>query len=138
MTMPDVDINYLAVLIAAMASMVVGSIWYAEPVLGKKWMALMGKKKEDIKKDEAMKAIGLSFVLSFVMSYVLAHIIDYAEATTWSEGAVTGFWVWLGFVATAMITNALFEGKKMALVWIFLGNSLLTLLAMGIILAVWV
>lgn len=136
--MPEVDINYWAVLVAGASSMVVGGIIYG-PVLGKKWMQLIGKTEEDMKKEGASagKSMSLAFLVSLISSYVLAHIIDYTQATTWVEGIQAALWVWLGFTAAAMITNNLFENRKWALVWIFLLNSGITVAVQGIILAVW-
>lgn len=42
--MSIVDINYLAVIAAGVASMVVGSLWYG-PLFGRKWVALSGRRR---------------------------------------------------------------------------------------------
>ena len=39
----DLQINWLAVMLATLSSMVVGSVWYAPPVFGRMWMRLIGK-----------------------------------------------------------------------------------------------
>lgn len=71
------------------------------------------------------------------MAYVLAHIVDYANATTIMAGMQTGFWIWFGFVATTSAGTNLWEGKGWDLWLINNGNYLLTLMAMGAILAVY-
>jgi hypothetical protein len=43
--MPEVSINYLAVVIAAIAGFLVGWGWYT--VFGKVWQDALGKRKED-------------------------------------------------------------------------------------------
>lgn len=136
--MPEVDINYWAVLVAGIASMVVGALMYG-PVLGNKWMELMGKTKEEIEKEgNAGKAMGLAFVAALVGSFVLAHFVDYLGAETWWDGVVAAAWLWLGFVFISHVTNNLFESRKWGLVWIFLLNTLITMAVQGAILAAWV
>lgn len=134
--MIEVDINYMAVVVGFIAAMVIGSVWYAKPVFGKKWMQLMNFSDADMK-NGAGRAMTIMAVLALLMSYVLAHIVTYAQATTFFEGVQSGFWVWLGFVFTAILGNGVFEQRKPATMFIYLGNSLLTLLVVGGILAVW-
>ncbi len=138
--MPEVDINYLAVLVAAIASMIVGAIWYSPMVMGKQWMALTGKTEEEIKKmpkNKMTKMYLLTFIGSLVMAYVLAHMIDYVNADTATGGLQTGFWLWLGFVAPAFLSEHLFNGKPMKLYGIVTGFQLVNLLVMGVIIALW-
>ena len=43
MSVPNVDVNYLAVLVAAIINMVIGSIWYSPSMgFGKSWMKYSG------------------------------------------------------------------------------------------------
>jgi hypothetical protein len=139
------EINYLAVLIAGIASVVFGSLWYG-PLFGKKWMAFSGfgpEKMTEMKaKGGAGKSYFLAFIGSLVMSYVLANALVFASFFTFSEGAragaMVGFWNWLGFIAPVTMGSVLWEGKSWRL-W-FLNNAyyLVSLIAMGIILALWV
>lgn len=134
--MPEVTINYWAVLVAAVASMVVGSIVYG-PLLGKKWQALVGKTDKELQ-DGAPKAMMLAFLVALFGSYVLAHFVDYMGATDWWSGVVAAAWLWVGFVVVSHLTNNLFEQRKWGLIWIFLLNAGLTMAAQGAILAAWV
>ncbi len=134
--MPEVDINYWAVLVAAVANMVIGSLWYAPFAFGNTWMRLLGLRKEEIK--GAGKAMTVAAVAALVTAYVMAHMVDYTQANTWQEGAQAGFWLWLGFVATIGAVGTVFANRKWALYAIDMGNHLLTLLVMGVILALWV
>ncbi|HVE75608.1 MAG TPA: DUF1761 domain-containing protein, partial [Actinomycetota bacterium] len=45
--MPSVDVNWLAVLVATVAAMVLGFLWYG-PVFGRIWLAGMGKTQEQM------------------------------------------------------------------------------------------
>ncbi len=136
---PQVDINYLAVLVAAIASMVVGFLWYG-PLFGKQWVQLMNfdKKKIDATKKKGMgKTFAIAFISTLIMSYILAHFVDYTQAKTVAEGAVAGFWIWLGFIATVQLGIVLWEGKPLKLYLINATHYLVTLVIMSAILAVW-
>ncbi len=141
-----VPINYLAVLGAAVAAMVIGFLWYG-PLFGKAWSKLMGwgdmtpeKMKEMQKK--AMPGYFVSFIGSLVMAYVLAHALvfasTYLNASGTSAGLMAGFWNWLGFIVPVTLGTMLWEGKSWKLWLINASYYLVLLLAMGAILASWV
>lgn len=142
--MPSVDINYLAVLVAAIASMAIGSFWYSTKGFGKQWMALSGMTagKIDAAKAQGMgKMYAIAFVGSLLMSYVLAHALVFASAymnvSGGSAGLAVGFWNWLGFIAPVTLGSVLWEGKPWKLWMLNNAYYLVTLLMMGVLLAVW-
>ena len=139
----QIPINYLAVGGAAIASMVIGFLWYG-PLFGKMWMALSGITQEQIaasKKKGMTKQYALMFVGSLVMAYVLAHALVFASAylktSGVSAGLMAGFWNWLGFVAPVTLGSVLWEGKSPKLWILNNGYYLVSLLLMGVILALW-
>ncbi|MBI4138832.1 DUF1761 domain-containing protein [Candidatus Uhrbacteria bacterium] len=136
-------INYLAVLVAASASMVLGFVWYG-PLFGKPWMAIMGYTKETAEKMKQKgmeKTYALMTLGSLVMAYVLAHSTEFAMTYTKTYGVagglMSGFWNWLGFIAPILIGSQLWEGKPWKLFLITGGYYLVSLMGMGVILAVW-
>ncbi len=141
--MSAVPVNYLAVLVAAVASMIIGSLWYG-PLFGKPWMALIGMTPEKIAaaKGKGMTmSYALMFVGSLVMSFVLAHSLIFASAYTNTTGAIAGmmvgFWSWLGFVAPVTLGSVLWENKSWNLWLLNNGYYIVTLVVIGIILALW-
>lgn len=138
-----VPVNYIAILIAAVASMVIGFVWYG-PLFGQMWIKGMGWSKADMKKAQAkgmMTQYSLMFVGSLVMAYVLAHALIFAATYTKtsgiSAGLMVGLWNWLGFVAPVTLTSVLWEGKSWKMWLLNNGYYLVTLCAMGAILAFW-
>ncbi len=132
------SVNFLAIIVAAIVNMALGFVWYG-PLLGKQWMKLSGRTKESMekeKKDMPMVMASL-FVGALVTAYILALFIKYAGATTFEIGAKIGFMAWLGFVATTMLADVLYEKKNKQLAAINLGYNLVALLTNGAILAVW-
>ena len=138
--MPEVIVNLVAVLVAAIASMVIGFIWYG-PLFGKTWMKLMGydPKNMDMKKG-MVKMYAIAFISSFIMAYVLFHSYIFANAfygiDKFTAGLMTGFWSWLGFVAPVQYGSVLFQGKSNKLFLINTGYQLVSLLVMGAIIAI--
>ena len=139
--MQAVPLNYLAIVIAAIASMVLGFLWYG-PIFGKQWMKEMGfskekmdqSKKAGMTKSYALMAVG-SLVMSFVLANALVFASTYLKASGVFAGLMVGFWNWLGFVAPVTLGSVLWEGKSWKLWFLNNGYYLVTLSVMGAILA---
>jgi hypothetical protein len=135
-------VNLWAVLVAAVATMVVGFLWYSPFLFARPWMLAMGydpdnKAKLDEMRKSAGKSYALSFVASLVAAFVLGKIIDVATADSALYGMKIGFAVWLGFVTTVQLTAKLFGNQPTKLYLINTGYQLVCYLVMGAILAVW-
>lgn len=129
-------INWLAVLVAAIIRMAVGFGWYSPPLLLKPWQELTGVTPETMKAGLG-KAMVVDIIASLIMAFALANIIVGANITDWLNGALAGFWVWLGFQATLLVSLWGYENRSLKLIAINLGNNLIALLLMGALLAVW-
>lgn len=129
-------INWLAVLVAAIIRMAVGFAWYSPPLLLKPWQALTGVTPETMRAG-LTKAMVVDVIASLVMAFALANIIVGAGITDWLNGALAGFWVWLGFQATLLVSLWGYENRSLRLIAINLGNNLIALVLMGALLAVW-
>ncbi len=135
--MTQIDINYFAVIVATVIGMVLGAFWYSPALFAKPWMNLVGKKQADFSMQAANIGYAVAVLANFIMAYILAHFVHYTGATTIATGAVTGFWLWLGFVAAPTLMNYIFEGRSVKLFSINTGLTLVSLLIMGAVLAVW-
>lgn len=122
--------------------MAIGYYWYG-PLFGKEWMRMVGLTKEmaEKAKKEMGEKYGLMFVSSLVTAYVLDHFIWFTTpgSVTILVGVKTAIWAWLGFVATTALSKFLFspEKKPIKLLAVETGYHLVTLVVMGVILAVW-
>lgn len=130
----DVPINYWAVLVSGIAFMAIGYVWYG-PLFGNLWLKVMDKTKEEL--NSSMMPMVWSFVAALVTSYILAHMISLVGAVSMSDALVTAFWLWLGFVAAATLTNSLYEGVKSTRVILFVGYELVAMLIAAAILYSW-
>lgn len=96
------DINFLAVLVAALVPMVMGFIWYNPKVLGNAWMQAAGLNEEKLKGANMAVIFGVSFLLSFLLAFFMQAMVihqfhiasvfyDYQEQikdTTTPEGSI--------------------------------------------------
>jgi hypothetical protein len=137
----NVDVNYLAVLLAAVAFMVVGFLWYG-PLFGKRWAKLKGFTEESMKKGqkEMPKWYIVSFVLGLITAYVLSHVMflsqNFFHYSEQMSGLTSAFWMWLGFVMPVQATATIFSEKRRWEVFgIDTGYQLVGLLVMGLVLS---
>jgi hypothetical protein len=133
----DIVVNYWAVLVSGVAAMVIGFIWYMPQVLGNSWMAAIGKTKEQIEGEGNYWMFVWSYVFAIVMAFVLAHFLKIVAVETLTQALTTAFWIWLGFIATVVAMNVMYEKRCWPLFWINSLYQLLTLAVMAIILFYW-
>ena len=136
------NLNLLAVLVAAISTMVVGFLWYSPILFAKPWMREMGYDPDDkAKVQEMQKSAGLaylgSFLVSLVSAFILALFLHWLHVQSLPLGLMVAFHVWLGFVATVQLTGVLFMKQSMKLFAINTGYQLACYLAMGSILTLW-
>jgi len=134
----SVDVNWLAVILAAVSSMVVGMVWYLPSVFGNAWMKMTGVKmdKGDTGAKMAWK-FGSTFVASLLTAYVLAHVAFLSNSffanSFLMDALTTGFWLWLGFTAARIYVHDAFEGRRKKLFAINAAHELVTILMMALI-----
>lgn len=121
--------NYLAILVAAVAAFAFGAAYYG--LMGKPWM-----KAARIDPAE-MRTTPMPFITSFVaelvMAWVLAGVVGHlgtGQVTLWN-GVVSGAFVWLGFMATTMAVNHRYQGFGWNLTLIDAGHWLGVAIIMG-------
>jgi len=140
--MEFMGVNLWSVLVAAVATMILGFLWYSPLLFAKPWTLAMGYDPNDKAKMEEMrkgagKLYGITFIASLISAFVLAKIIDVTTVNSALYGMKIGFAVWLGFVTTVQLTSTLFKKRPIKLYLIDTGYQLVCYLAMGAILAKW-
>ncbi len=136
------NVNLLSVLVAALAAMALGFLWYSPALFAKPWMREMGYDPNDKAKIQEMQksagpAYAGSFLASLVSAFMLAKLLSVIPIDSALYGMKLGLGVWLGFVATVQLTAALFMKNSMKLFAINTGYQLVCYLILGAILAVW-
>ncbi len=135
-------LNWLAVLVAAISTMIVGFLWYSPLLFAKPWMREMGYDPNDKANTQEMqksagRAYAGSFVASVISAFTLALILHGLRAEDLHFGLMVSFHIWLGFVATVQFIGALFAKQSMKLFGINTGYQLVCYLVMGAILTAW-
>lgn len=134
------EVNLLSILIAVIVANALGFVWYGPMTpTGKLFMKVYANSKD--KNQHEMKDMGkiyaINFVLYLVTAYVLASITA-AASMYWNQpmlqsGAITAFWIWIGFIVPGQLADNFFGKKTYTLVALNSGYQLISLVAMGLI-----
>lgn len=140
--MTSLSINYVAVLVCAVASMALGFVWYG-PLFGKKWAQIIGVNTADLEARKKMQqSAGPLYIVQFLITlfqvYVLAHYI-----AGWEEasGVTNSLWIWAGFVIPTVAGASMWNNDSAKISWarfLIQGGYQLALFVMfGLILGNW-
>lgn len=136
------SINWLAVIVCVVVSMVVGGIWFGPKTFFPIWWKAIGySDKVNPSENIPMPLVwGLVVFASFVQAVFMALMVNamgsMTGGATLTSGAFAGFILWLGFVAPSSLTNKLFAGQLKA--WVLeTGNHLINFVLFGAILGAW-
>ena len=129
-------INYWAVILATVAAFLFGGLWYG--MLGRQWMAAANLERADMNESRngpSAVPFVVAFIAQLVMAAMLAGVIGHLgrEHVTLRSGVVSGFFIWAGFILTAIVVNHAFQGAKRMLTVIDAGHWLGVMLIQGAI-----
>lgn len=158
------EINFWAILVAALSSFLVGGIWYNAKVFGTVWMKETGMTEEKAQQSNMFKVFGLTFVLAFFLAFFMQFIAihqygafgmingdvskalpsyaafmnDYENAfRTFKHGALHGFMAGLFLAVPIVGINCLFEQKSFKYAAISSGYWIVVMTIMGSIVCGW-
>lgn len=129
-------ISFVRILVAAVAAVGVGFVWYHPKVFGTIWMRLTNLTPEMMEKGKKRMPLVafLGLLASGVIAYVLSFMLPILVIPDWIGAVELGFWCWVGFIAPTMLGTVLWEQKPFKL---YLLNSfywLVSLVVMAVIL----
>lgn len=158
------EINFLALFVAALSTLVVGFVWYNPKVFGTIWMKESGLTEEKMKGGNMLLTFGVSLLYAFFISLILqmltihqfgalgmvggdpsiakpsyeAFMADYGLAfRSFKHGALHGFMTGL-FLALPLIgTNALYERRSFKYTLVTGGFWIVCFMIMGGIICAW-
>ena len=126
-------VSYLSIIVAAIASFAWGAAWYMG--LSKPWLKAARLDPASIKPSPVPFII--SFVSLLIMGWAMAGIIGHIGVAGIWPGIVTGFLLWLGFIATTLAVNHRYQNFGWDLTVIDGGRWLGVALIMGAIIGWW-
>ena len=123
--------EYVGVLVAAVASYAFGAAWYM--VLGKQWMVAAGVTPEEVERKNPVPFI-ISFVAAILVAGMMRHAFEQAGISTPNKGLWSGFGLGAFIAAPWIITNYAFAGRPMRLMFIDGLYAIIGCTIMGLIL----
>jgi hypothetical protein len=130
------NVNYFAVLAAALSTFILGGLWYSPLLFGKAWMRSNNFTDTDVQTFSKARMFGWSIVFSLVMALNLAMFLA-APDTTASWGATAGALAGLGWVAMSIAIIGLFENRSWSYIGINGGYVTIAFTIMGLIIGAW-
>ena len=129
-------VNGWAVIAAVAANFILGGVWYSPALFMKPWLQMSGVNKSRFDAGLPRALLG-DFASSLLMAIVLAHLIRFSGATGLSQGLLTAFGIWLGFIVPVLLGSVTYEQKPIAFFAINAGYRLVAILVMGTIFVLW-
>ena len=127
------QLNWPAILVAAISTFLIGGIWYS--IFEKPWMTANSFTKELLQQRKIVFVFVLSFLFSFVMAFNLAMFIG-AKADAYF-GSLAGFLAGFGWVFFSIAIISLFEKRPAKYIFINGGYMTVSFTIMGAILGGW-
>ena len=126
------EINWIAVVVAAISAFMVGGLWYSPVCFAKAWMAETGITGKEAGRKSSAFVFGNAFALSLVAAIVFAMFLGPHPSMQLALGA--GFAAGLAWVASSLGINYLFEGKTLRLFLINGGYHVVQFTVYGLVL----
>jgi len=135
-------VNWLAVIGCVVVSMISGSLWYNPKTFFPTWWRGIGKTGEPGMQGNMGMTWALTILSSFVQAVAMSFMVDamgslMTGGVSAVTGAMTGFMLWVGFIAPTYLVNKLFAGHGLKVWAIEVGNHLLNFVLFGAILGAW-
>lgn len=135
----EVHFNWIAIVVALIASLILARTWYAESAFGGLWRKLTGVTPAD-SKSAGKKPMVITLFANVVTVIALAALVNicsgfFKDTSVWLAVWIGAF-AWLAFSATTLLTHNAFERKSDKLTLINNGYQLAFFLISALIIGV--
>jgi uncharacterized protein DUF1761 len=128
-------VNYLAVIVAAIAAIVIGILYYGVARLGDQLARINGTTAPS--GAPSPMSFGVAIVVALLNAWVLALLSLNLGGSSLADGLLLGVLVWVGFQGTLKAAQVVFEQRSWN-GWLLTGvHDVLIQLVMGAIVTVW-
>jgi len=132
------QINWLAVLAAALAYFGLGAVWYSKALFGSKWAELVGLDMSNPDKTKGMgKMMTATFVLIIITCLAIALLVYRLDLFIMISALKLGLITGICFASTAVAISFIYESRPTALYFIDCGYHLAGHMFAAIILVLW-
>ncbi len=128
------EVNWLAVLAAALSAFALGGLWYSPALFQKAWQRGAGVTDDQMQKGHPGKIYGGSFVLSLIAAATFAMFLGKLPV---GIATAYGFTAGLCWVAASFGINYLFEQKSFTLFLVNGAYHTVQFTLYGLILGLW-
>ena len=129
-------LNWIAILVALVAHMILGAVWFG--VFAKPWAALAhpGKTQEDLQAGPKW-IYGIAAAGGLLTAIVLYAVLEGTGSLALGDAILTTLVLWAGFALAKYATTYAFEHRSWTLLAIDVGYPLVSMLAAALIFALW-
>jgi hypothetical protein len=141
---PHLQANGLAILVSAIVSFALGSLWYG-PLFGRVWQRAMGFATKPARAEIA-RGSAINLIATFFIALGLTHNVLIWRPSTWQAGpdeapwtyaVFAGLQVWLFFIIPMLLNGVAFERKPWRVFFLNAAFHLLSVMTMAMILSYW-
>ena len=127
--------NWIAIVVAGLTAWIIGGIWFAPPVFGRRWMKALGLTQTGNPAPGFVAAL----VIAIIGAIFLRWVIGIANATTAVDGVEVALIIWFAFILLPSAPSLLFAKTAGAgtAFGITQAQHAVAMIAMGIVLTVW-
>jgi uncharacterized protein DUF1761 len=126
-------VNYLAVAVAAVAAVVLSTIYY---MVFAKQMATLHPAYADSSQPPPWKIL-VELLRSLIVATLIACLASKLEIDDWSGAVLLGLSLWVGFPVVLFVGSVIWENVPPKLATIHVGDWLLKLLLVSVIVSIW-
>lgn len=125
----------IAALASAIASFILGALWYSPLLFGNIWLKESGvtsEKMANAKQKGMKKLYGLNFISTLITAWAVTYVVS-SQTFYLADALPLMFIIWLGFIAATSFGSVIWEGKSLKYFAINIGYFLVSITLMTVI-----
>lgn len=129
------SIDLMGVGAATVVAMIIGALWYSPVMFVKPWMLAQGKEYPCPPQKGAAAAITNAAAMNIISALALSEVFGWRQVNGVADALMTALLMAVGFVVSNQLLRDRFHGATPVLSLINAAHTVVTYLAMGLVLA---